>query len=149
LLAQRSRLGRGARWGRSVPPELSTVRKRFPSVHRSVAGCVSFLRVSFAAWLGALTLASIPLASAAETGNGDAVSTSGTPGATERARLVYERAAQAYAEKRYRDAIDLFQQADALRPNPAFSFNVGIAYEDMGDSAMALRHYRAYLRKLP
>lgn len=114
-----------------------------------MAGCVSFLRVSFAAWLCALTLSSLPLANAAETANGDAVSTSGTPGATERARLVYERAAQAYAEKRYRDAIDLFQQADALRPNPAFSFNVGIAYEDMGDSAMALRHYRAYLRKLP
>lgn len=73
----------------------------------------------------------------------------GMPGATEQARLVYERAAQAYAEKRYKDAIDLFQQADGLRPNPAFSFNVGIAYEDMGDSAMALRHYRAYLRKLP
>jgi tetratricopeptide (TPR) repeat protein len=68
---------------------------------------------------------------------------------TEQAKLVYDHAVAAYEEHRYRDAIDLFTQADALRPNPAFSFNIGIAYEDMGDSAMALLHYRAYLRQLP
>lgn len=65
------------------------------------------------------------------------------------ARLVYEQAVIAYGERRYKDAILLFQQADGLRPNPAFSFNIGTAYEDMGDSAMALNHYRAYLRQLP
>lgn len=68
---------------------------------------------------------------------------------TEQSKLVYDQAVAAYEEHRYRDAIDLFQQADILRPNPAFSFNIGTAYEDMGDSAMALLHYRAYLRKLP
>lgn len=73
-----------------------------------------------------------------------------TPGSDmNQARLVYEQAVIAYGERRYKDAILLFQQADALRPNPAFSFNIGTAYEDMGDSAMALSHYRAYLRQLP
>lgn len=72
-----------------------------------------------------------------------------TNGAVEQARLVYEQAVLAYSERRYKDAILLFQQADALRPNPAFSFNIGIAYEDMGDSAMALHNYRTYLRQLP
>ncbi len=67
----------------------------------------------------------------------------------EQVRLVYEQAVLAYGERRYKDAIILFQQADGLRPNPAFSFNIGIAYEDMGDSAMALHYYRAYLRQLP
>jgi tetratricopeptide (TPR) repeat protein len=70
-------------------------------------------------------------------------------GAVEQVRLVYEQAALAYSEHRYKDAILLFQQADGLRPNPAFSFNIGIAYEDMGDSAMALHYYRTYLRQLP
>lgn len=68
---------------------------------------------------------------------------------TEQVRLVYEQAVLAYGERRYKDAILLFQQADALRPNPAFAFNIGIAYEDMGDSSMALLHYRMYLRQLP
>lgn len=72
-----------------------------------------------------------------------------TGGAVEQARLVYEQAVLAYSERRYKDAILLFQQADNLRPNPAFSFNIGIAYEDMGDSAMALHNYRTYLRQLP
>lgn len=70
-------------------------------------------------------------------------------GAEEQARLVYEQAVLAYSERRYKDAILLFQQADGFRPNPAFSFNIGIAYEDMGDSAMALHYYRHYLRQLP
>lgn len=70
-------------------------------------------------------------------------------GAVEQARLVYEQAVLAYSEHRYKDSILLFQQADGLRPNPAFSFNIGIAYEDMGDSAMALHYYRTYLRQLP
>lgn len=68
---------------------------------------------------------------------------------TERARLVYDQAVAAYEAHKYRDAIDLFLQADALKPNPAFSFNIGTAYEDMGDSAMALAYYRSYLRQLP
>jgi tetratricopeptide (TPR) repeat protein len=65
------------------------------------------------------------------------------------AKLVYERAALAYEERKYSDAIRLFQRADALRPNPAFDFNVGLAYEDMGDPARALASYRSYVRRLP
>lgn len=68
---------------------------------------------------------------------------------TEQARLVYEQAVQAYGKQRYKDAILLFQQADAFKPNPAFAFNIGTAYEDMGDSALALTYYRTYLRQLP
>lgn len=75
--------------------------------------------------------------------------TTTTQSNTEQSKLVYDQAVAAYEEHRYRDAIYLFQQANSLRPNPAFSFNIGTAYEDMGDSAMALLHYRAYLRQLP
>jgi hypothetical protein len=66
-----------------------------------------------------------------------------------KARELFNSGVKAYEQKRYRDAVDLFLQADSLTENPAFSFNIGIAYEDMGDAAMALRHYRDYLRQLP
>jgi tetratricopeptide (TPR) repeat protein len=62
---------------------------------------------------------------------------------------VYEHAARAYDEHRYADAIALFQKADRLRPKPEFDFNVGLAYEDMGDPARALSSYRSYLRRKP
>lgn len=67
----------------------------------------------------------------------------------QQARRAYTEAVQAYEQRRYKDAIDGFEQANELAPDPAFSFNIGIAYEDMGDAAGALRNYRAYLRRAP
>ncbi len=67
----------------------------------------------------------------------------------EQARKVYEDAVKAYEERRYEDAIELFKHANQLKPNAAFSFNIGIAYQDMGDHPMALRYYRDYLRQAP
>jgi tetratricopeptide (TPR) repeat protein len=67
----------------------------------------------------------------------------------EKTREVFASGVRAYEERRYKDAIDLFQEANRITANPAFSFNIGIAYEDMGDSAMALRHYREYMRQVP
>lgn len=69
--------------------------------------------------------------------------------ALEEARQVYEQGVAAYEAREYERAIQLFKEADRLKPNAAFSFNIGIAYQDMGDSAMALRHYRDYLRLAP
>lgn len=65
------------------------------------------------------------------------------------ARTTYEQAVRAYNERRYKDAVDLFERANELSPNPAFSFNVGMAYEDMGDAARALAYYRKYVRQAP
>jgi hypothetical protein len=59
-------------------------------------------------------------------------------GLVEEAKRVYEEAATAYDARRYGEAIHLFQRADRLKPNPAFDFNIGLAYEDMGDPARAL-----------
>lgn len=67
----------------------------------------------------------------------------------ERSKQLFDAGAKAYEEHRYKDAIDSFRAANALTENPAFSFNIGIAYEDMGDPAMALRHYRDYVRQVP
>jgi tetratricopeptide (TPR) repeat protein len=61
----------------------------------------------------------------------------------------YEQGAAAYREKRYKDAIDLFLEADVLAPSSALSFNIARAYEKIGDAKNALRWYRDYLRRQP
>ncbi len=65
------------------------------------------------------------------------------------ARQLYERAAQAYAEKRNFVAIDLFLKASRLTPSASFSYNIGLAYEDAGDVRNALRYFRDYLYSSP
>jgi tetratricopeptide (TPR) repeat protein len=70
-------------------------------------------------------------------------------GANPAARQRYQRAAQAYSDGRFKDAIDLFLDAARLSPNPAFAYNIGLAYEQLGDAPNALRWFREYLRALP
>ncbi|HKY37271.1 MAG TPA: PEGA domain-containing protein [Polyangiaceae bacterium] len=61
----------------------------------------------------------------------------------------YERGAEAYAAGRYKDAIDLFLQADALAPSAALSFNIARAYEKISDDASTLQWYRDFRRRAP
>lgn len=67
----------------------------------------------------------------------------------EAARVVFEGGVKAYQAHRFEEAIELFMRANQLKPNPAFSYNIGIAYQDLGDLPMALRFYRDYLRQDP
>jgi tetratricopeptide (TPR) repeat protein len=67
----------------------------------------------------------------------------------ERARVRYREGVDAYKEGRFRDAIDLFLEADQLAPSAALSFNIGAAYEKLDEPAAALRWYRDYLRRAP
>jgi hypothetical protein len=61
----------------------------------------------------------------------------------------YERGAEAYAAGRFKDAIDLFLQADALAPSAALSFNIARAYEKISDDASSLQWYRDFRRRAP
>lgn len=61
----------------------------------------------------------------------------------------YERGAEAYSAGRFKDSIDLFLQADALAPSAALSFNIGRAYEKIGDEAASLQWYRDFRRRDP
>ena len=61
----------------------------------------------------------------------------------------FDQGSRAFDQKRFKDAIDLFLQADAIVKNPAFAYNASLAYEGMGDTAMALRWAREYLRRAP
>lgn len=66
-----------------------------------------------------------------------------------RAKQTFAMGAQAYREARYKDAIELFLQANKLDPHPELIYNVGQAYEKLGDVSNALRSYREFLRLAP
>jgi tetratricopeptide (TPR) repeat protein len=67
----------------------------------------------------------------------------------EQARTHFLEGVRAYEEGRYGDAIDLLLKAERAMHSPAFAYNIGIAYESMGDVPSALRWLRAYLREVP
>lgn len=69
--------------------------------------------------------------------------------ATAQAKQAFAAGAQAYREARYKDAIDQFLKANRLDPHADLIFNVGQAYEKLGDVPNALRSYREYLRLKP
>ncbi len=66
-----------------------------------------------------------------------------------RAMQKFEDGSRAFDQKRYKDAIDLFLEADRLVQHPAFACNASLAYEAMGDVAAALRWAREYLFRSP
>ena len=65
------------------------------------------------------------------------------------ARAHFERGAKAYRDARYKEAIDSFLEAYRLDRDPALIFNVGQAWEKLGNVPNALRSYREYLRLSP
>ncbi|MEM1034701.1 MAG: PEGA domain-containing protein [Myxococcota bacterium] len=75
-------------------------------------------------------------------------SSSDDPSARKREALqVFEQGAAAYRQRRYFEAIRLFLRADELASNPAFAFNIALAYEQVGDASRALRWSRQFLRE--
>ena len=72
-----------------------------------------------------------------------------SPQARQEAKERYEQGAAAYEAGRFKDAVDLFREADRLAPSAPLSFNIARAYEKLGDDAGALRWYRDYLRRAP
>ena len=65
------------------------------------------------------------------------------------ARAAFKKGADLYRAGSYRDAIAAFQEADRLKSSPALHFNVGQAWEKLGDVPAALASYARYLRLDP
>ena len=65
------------------------------------------------------------------------------------ARAAYRRGAELYKAGKYREAIAAFESADRLKPSPALQFNIGQAWEKLGDPASALAAFARYLRLDP
>ena len=77
---------------------------------------------------------------------GGVVSTTEGPD-RERAKQLYEQGLEFYRSRQYSEAIDRLLEADRVMPNAAFSYNIALVYEAMGDQRSALRWLRGYLRQ--
>jgi tetratricopeptide (TPR) repeat protein len=65
----------------------------------------------------------------------------------ERAKQLYEDGLAAYRASKYSEAIDKLLEADRVMPSAAFSYNIALVYQAMGDKRSALRWLRGYLRQ--
>ena len=68
---------------------------------------------------------------------------------TEHAKQLYQLGAEAFTAQRNADAIYYFRQAERLVPSAKLTYNIALAYDEMGDTGNALREYRAFLTKEP
>lgn len=65
----------------------------------------------------------------------------------ERAKQLYSLGAEAFAAQRNADAIRFFRRAAEIVPSDKLTYNIGLAYEEMGDAGRALAEYRTYLAR--
>jgi tetratricopeptide (TPR) repeat protein len=68
---------------------------------------------------------------------------------TEAAQRHFEAGAAAYEDKDYPLALREFQEAQRLKPLPAFEFNIARTLDRMERFAEAIRHYERYLAAKP
>src|SRR5215212_10871269 len=66
-----------------------------------------------------------------------------------RALQLFEQSADRYRQGRFREAVELLQEAYRLSPEAVLLYNLGRAYEGLGDTAGALDAYTRYLAADP
>lgn len=69
--------------------------------------------------------------------------------AVTQARALYEVGTKNYRVGNYREALEAFKQAYLVKRDPAFLFNLGQCYRQLGDLENEVREYRAYLMEQP
>ncbi len=67
----------------------------------------------------------------------------------EQAKAHYERGKRLYNLSRFGDAVKEYEAAYLEMEDPAFLFNIGQCYRQLGNNELALRSYRNYLRSAP
>ncbi len=63
------------------------------------------------------------------------------------AKQLYQAGLAAYRAGQFSEAIDKLLEANRVMPNGAFSYNIALVYQAMGDDRSALRWLREYLRR--
>jgi len=67
----------------------------------------------------------------------------------DQARQHFANGKRYFSQKKYRLAIGEFVTANKLAPSAVLYFNIGLAYDRIGDKRAALQSYRDYLRGVP
>ncbi len=65
------------------------------------------------------------------------------------ARAHFQRGQELYRQGAYRDAISEFRAADQLAPSPLLDYNIGLAFERLGEAKSALSYFTSYLQREP
>jgi hypothetical protein len=65
------------------------------------------------------------------------------------ARQHFQSGKQLFDASDYRGAIREFESANKLAPAPLLLFNIGLAYERLGEAGPALQYFKAYLEQMP
>jgi tetratricopeptide (TPR) repeat protein len=68
---------------------------------------------------------------------------------TEQAKQLYLLGAEAFGAQRNADAIRYFRSAARLVPSPKLTYNIALAYDEMGDTGPALAAFREFLLEEP
>jgi tetratricopeptide (TPR) repeat protein len=97
----------------------------------------------------AMVLSALPAGAQEEPPSDDDVVVDEAAERQERAKWLYTRGAEAFDAGRYLESVKHFKGAAQLVPNPALSYNIGLAYDSMGETTDALSWYRDYLRRVP
>lgn len=98
-------------------------------------------------WAAGLLLLPLWLLPCAELSAQSNSATAGAQSRRELARAAYAAGADAYRAGRYREAADYFEKADQFLPSAAYSYNVALALDKLGDVGGALQAYRSYLKR--
>ena len=78
-----------------------------------------------------------------------AVALTAAPPIAPEAKQAFSLAKKLYAQGRYAEAIVKFQEGYALSAQPGSLYNIGKCHERLGETALALRSFRDYLRLWP
>lgn len=99
--------------------------------------------IALGAWLG---WAAVPAQAQPRPPNPASDESGAEPPIYAAARAHFERGMEHYRGHRYREAIHEFRLSVARVPNADLWFNMARAYEQLGEAAQAVEHYRLYLR---
>lgn len=70
-------------------------------------------------------------------------------GDLQKAKEFFGAGQKLYKTGEYTKALNKFEEAYAVRPHPAISYNIGKCYEQLGENGKAMRAFRDYLRMQP
>lgn len=91
--------------------------------------------------LASTSFASVTLAGATAT----AATVAQEPASSPEADKLSNEAVEAFGDKRYDEAIDLFNKAYEIDSNPNYLFNIGRVYEEKGDLKKAVEFYQRFV----
>jgi tetratricopeptide (TPR) repeat protein len=119
-----------------------------PSAIASITVSISLaLGSSVVFWSAPAHALAPPAEGAAPSESPEGTETGATEEAKSEAESLSEKAIAEFSAKNYVGAVELFQQAYELDPQPNYLFNIGRVYEEAGEFEKAVEHYAKFVKQ--